>query len=600
MNETDSHALPETARSPAAFQTVTNRLLGLAMTQRCCNTFLHEALEEALRTTDGLRAFIARIEPETGELLVIETAGAGWTEENKRIRLQPHNVTQRGITGYVAITGAPYVSPDVSHDPHYIPAFSDVKSEVAVPFFDADERVRGILNVESERVAGFNALHVAQLTTLANIIGIALAFEAYRERERMLIEIGMDLAATTEIEPLVVRVVEVAARVLHCEGASVFLLDEATQTLILRATRGNLRPHVNQAFYHLGEGLTGAVAQTGETLRLDDPRDDPRWLGRYTELTPEEWGAFLAVPVTGRERILGVLRVARPRQVPAWFQPRFTEDDERVLRTIAAQLGTAIENIGVFNKLVRTERMAAWGELSAKSAHMIGNRTFAIKGDLNELKFLLSQPESNAAATRNVQQEIVALTESIERGVFRLEDILREFRDFVMATHLTLRPLDLNQLTRDTVAETFPKRTPVVLEEDYAPDLPDVACDGEKLKRAFGELVENAVSFMPEGGTLRVETRWFAPGTAPAGLRLSPTRGYVRVTFADTGPGVPDDLKEKIFTPFFTSRVKGMGLGLSIVKGIVDAHHGLLHEGGEAGRGARFEIFLPVGTKEQR
>ena len=239
--------------------------------------------------------------------------------------------------------------------------------------------------------------------------------------------------------------------------------------------------------------------------------------------------------------------------------------------------------------------MAAWGELSAKSAHMIGNRTFAIKGDLNELKYLLTKcTDPQALAHQNMNQEVGALVDSIERGVYRLEEILREFRDFVMATQLTLRPTNIAALVQETVAETFPKRSPVQLVTEYAPDLPLLRCDGEKLKRAFGELIENAVSFMPEGGTLTVRVTAIAPGEGPPFVRLSPSRAYIVITFADAGPGVPAELKEKIFTPFFSSRVKGMGLGLSIVKGIVDAHHGKIRETGEPGQGAAFLIFLPV------
>lgn len=147
-------------------------------------------------------------------------------------------------------------------------------------------------------------------------------------------------------------------------------------------------------------------------------------------------------------------------------------------------------------------------------------------------------------------------------------------------------------MTRETVAEIFPKRTPVLLEENYAPDLPLILCDADKMKRALSELIENAVSFMPNGGTLKVSTQLVAAGQGPKGVRLAQGKAYIRLTFSDSGPGVPPELKEKIFTPFYTSRVKGMGLGLSIVKGIVDAHHGVLRETGEPGSGANFELYL--------
>lgn len=590
--------MTEDRRIPPAnddFHTVANRLLTLALTQHCCSDFLCETLTEALRATGGTRAFLAGIEQESGELTLMEAAGQGWTPENRQIRLRPHNETERGITGYVALTGEPYLCHDVREDPHYIESFPDVRSEAAVPFFDAEGRVRGVLNVESVELSAFDQKHIARLATLANSVAAALAFEEFRKRERLLVQIGMDLAAMNEIGPLARRVVEVASEALRCEGCSVFLLDDVNQLLTLQASHGYLSNYIGEATYQLGEGLTGTVGLTGETLRLDDPRDDPRWLGRYPEFSHDELSAFLAVPVLGRDRILGVVRASRNRSGPVWFRARFTESDERMLQTIANQFGTAIENVRSFNRLVRSERMAAWGELSAKSAHMIGNRTFAIKGDLNELKYLLSKCDTpQALAERDMCQEVNGLVDSIERGVFKLEEILREFRDFVMATQLNLKETDINGLVKETVMETFPRRSVIQLIETYAPEIPLLRSDTDKLKRAFSELIENAVSFMPEGGEFRVSTHLIEPGQGPAVARLSPTRQYAQIVFEDNGPGVAEEIKGRIFQPFFSSRVKGMGLGLSIVKGVIDAHHGTIRETGEPGQGARFLIFLPV------
>jgi signal transduction histidine kinase len=134
----------------------------------------------------------------------------------------------------------------------------------------------------------------------------------------------------------------------------------------------------------------------------------------------------------------------------------------------------------------------------------------------------------------------------------------------------------------------------VRLDLDLSSGLGRVPSDPSRLKRAFGELIENAVSFMPDGGVLSINT---TIGDSPEAQRLcglARSRKYVRIEFADTGPGVPESEKPKIFTPFFTSRAKGMGLGLSIVKGIIDAHHGGIIETGLPGQGARFVAFLPM------
>ena len=575
------------------FQQNASNLLLQALRVAKPQEFLKKTLDEALRCTGGKRAFVALIEQDSGELAVAETAGPDWNEEARRIRLRPHNETERGITGYVAISGEPYLARDVGLDPHYLPYFEEVRSEAAVPFFDDEGKVRGVLSVDSPEIDRFDSAHLIKLTTLANTVATFMAFEEFRNRERLLVQIGMDLTSITDIDALGRRAVEVGAEALQCEACSLFLLEESSQLLILRASRGTLQRLVGKASYALGEGLTGSVALTGETFRLDDPKTEPRWVGRHPEFASDEQSAYMAVPVIGREKILGVLRVSRPRNAPSWFRARFSEGDEGVLRTLGSQLGNAIENLRNFDRLVRSERMAAWGELSAKSAHMMGNRTFAVKGDLNELKYILSQSEMTLSDPK-ICADVVALVNSIERGVFKLEDILREFRDFVMATQLALKEGDINTIVRESVEETFPKRSSVTLAMKLEPNLPSLLFDAEKLKRALSELIENAVSFMQEGGELRIETNFLAAGEAPKVARLSPNRGYVHLSISDTGPGVQPDLKQKIFKPFFSSRVKGMGLGLSIVKGIVDSHHGTIRESGEFGKGAEFMIFLPV------
>jgi len=548
---------------------------------------LQRVLDAAMRSVNGTRAFLALVHRETAEMSVAYTAGEGWTEERRRLRLHLAQETNRGITGHVALTSKPYMTGDTASDPYYLAFFEDARSEIAVPVLGMTGHAAGVINVESDAPNAFTSDDCARLVAIAQAASVALGLDGFRARETALIEIGTSLNTTIETDALMRKVVDEAAEALKYEGCSVFLLDQETNRLVLRASHKALAEEVGVASYALGEGITGWVAEHGTPVRLEDPQKDPRWAGLHTEMPADEIGALLAVPIISRDRVIGVLRVVRSRSHSPWFSNRFTEADERVLTTIASQLGSALENAATFKRLVRAERMAAWGELSAKSAHMIGNRTFALKGDLNELRFLL---ESGGSADRSGE---LALIDSMERGIARLEEILREFRDFVMATQITLADADINQTLREVIGEFFPRRSSVQLELDLADDLPPVRCDAAKLKRAFSELVENAVSFQPEGGVLRVSTRLMAP-EEQVGARLAPGRSYVEIEFADAGPGVSEELKNRIFLPFFTSRTKGMGLGLSIVKGIVDAHHGLLREVGEPGKGARFVIILPV------
>lgn len=559
----------------------------LATSTADLSALIQALLERGIRVVGGNRGFIALVDFDSGQLLIQCAAGEGWDEEKKLRRLELHTGEGTGITTYVAATGRPYRTGDVDRDPYYLPYFSDVRSEIAVPILDSQGRTRGVINVESPVNDAFDARHQECLQVIANVASIGIAVNEHRSREQAFVEIGMELSASKDIGSLVTKVINVAAEVLRFEDCSIFLLDSDRQTLTLQASRGRLNDKAGTARYRLGEGLTGWIAEHGLPIRTTDPQNDPRWRGLHQEYPAEEMGAYLGVPIESRQGIIGVLRVLRRRSKFPWFRNEFTPDDEGVLTSIASQVGAAAQSLRLMDRVVNAERMAAWGEMSARSAHMIGNRVFAIKGDLNELEYWLGQPDDR-------REQLKELAEGMRNGVFRLEEILMEFRDFVMATSLSLGEHDLNEIVRQSVDESFPKRCPVKLEMSLTPDLPPIAADPAKLKRSFAELIENAISFQQDGGLLQVSTSLASRKDAISLCRLSGKQDYVRVEFSDAGPGVPAENKEKIFTPFFTSRAKGMGLGLSIVKGIIEAHRGGICETGEKDSGARFVIMLPT------
>ncbi len=552
--------------------------------------FLTAALEEGMKLVGGFRAFVALVDEDAGELVIRSALGPGWDPDKRQRRLQVAQGEGKGITGYVAATQRPYCTGDVSRDPHYLRFFEDVVSEMAVPIVDAYGRTRGVINIESDQPNAYGQEDVDAIVLLADLCLTALNLHQSRLRQEALVQIGNELSTSEDLDDLMQTVLSVASKVLRFEDCSVFLLDDDRKRLTLAASSGALRDQVGRVSYPLGEGLTGWVAQHGEPVRTRDPREDPRWRGIASEMPVEQIGAFLAVPVWGRERTIGVIRVVRRRSLAPWFDNCFTDDEVEVLSSIGSQLGSAIESLRMRQRLVQTERMAAWGEMSAKAAHMIGNRTFAIKGDLNEVEYLLQQPEVD-------RQELTELIGSIRRGVSRLEEILHEFRDFVMATHLTTGVDNVNNIVAQTVAEIFPRRGPVELKMELDPNLPSIRCDAVKLKRCFAELIENSLSFQPEGGELLIRTELVDSRALPERFGVGRSRQFVHVVFCDRGPGVPADIKEKIFQPFFSSRVKGMGLGLSIVKGIVEAHRGFVYEDGKPGEGACFHILLPVNGK---
>jgi signal transduction histidine kinase len=495
---------------------------------------------------------------------------------------------KEGIVAYVAATGSSFLSGNVHNEPRYRKLFSNTASEIAVPVRDRHGRIRAVINAESDLLDAYHDRERNICDALASIVSIVLDREEMHKRQEALIEIGGALDNSLTEEALIDRLLHVAGDVLRFQACSVFLLDPKTDKFVLRGSVGRLKDQVGRIAYERGQGFTGWVCEHGEPIMLHDPQQDPRWKGKYTEFPSAQIASFLAVPIEFRNRAIGAIRVLRRKSDNPFLDNRFTESDQSVLEAIADQVASGLENIRNLEKVIRSERMIAWGELSAKSSHMIGNRVFALKGDVNELQHLLDADHPDLKELRDLQQSLAV-------NLTRIEEILQDFRDFVTATQLNKEPGDINQLIRETLDEVFPRRSRVHLVVNLEEGLPMVDMDSKRLRRAISELIENSMNYM-DLGQLTVCTSQVDRGHHAA-TRRSNSKRFVQIEIEDTGPGIQDAEKAVIFQPFFSNRVKGMGLGLSIVKGIVDAHGGEVFEAGEKGKGAKFVILLPVANR---
>src|SRR5260221_1976912 len=236
----------------------------------------------------------------------------------------------------------------------------------------------------------------------------------------------------------------------------------------------------------------------------------------------------------------------------------------------------------------RAERLAPLGQLSAGLAHEIRNPLGVIKGSA---EMLTQKLQASDALARE-------LAGYISTEVNRLGALVTEFLDFARPLHAEPHPADLIALldrVLQIVADRFAgKQTSgtqetgklVRVERHYASGLPLVPLDESLCEQAFLNLVQNAYEAMQEadhGGTLRVDVQ-------PA---IQNDREGVELRLSDTGPGVPEELREEIFNPFVTTKKTGVGLGLSIVSKIIDGHHGSIHVENAAEGGAVFTLFFP-------
>lgn len=548
-------------------------------------TTLYTICHHALQMTGARNAMIADFSVEHGYMILRAGKGQDWTPEMLGSQIAVGDDQRVGITAYVAATGKAYRSDDVTEERRYRLLIQGTRSELAAPIRDRHARVRGVLNVESDEVAKFGEDEQKVLELLAVIAGITLEGEDQRFREEALLEVVTALDVAQTEEDLLRRVALVTQSTMRVSAYSIFLWDEEQQAFALRDTVGS-STLAKDAKYLPGEGCTGWVCENGEPVRLHEPLNDARWRGKYLEFPLEEIRSFIAVPILSGGRCMGCMRALRKKPGNSYIDNRFTDDDERLLMAIAEQLGTGLEKIRNLKKLLGSERMAAWGELSAKSSHIIGNRVFALKGDLNELKHLLNEQQLSREKTLEV-------VESLTAGVNRLDEILQEYRDFVTATKLSSEETDLNEVLENSAKALIPVSSPVSIRFELSKDLPKLILDGKKIERAVSELIENALHFV-EKGQIMVRSRLANPDDLRAANITARHSQYALIEIEDQGPGVADESKAKIFEPYQSTRPRGMGLGLSIVKGIIEAHSGKVYEAGEPGKGARFVILLPI------
>jgi signal transduction histidine kinase len=225
----------------------------------------------------------------------------------------------------------------------------------------------------------------------------------------------------------------------------------------------------------------------------------------------------------------------------------------------------------------RAERLAALGQLSAGLAHEIRNPLGVIKGSAE----ILNQKVANSDP---LAQELAGY---IYTEVNRLSALVTRFLDFARPSRLELHPVDLPALldrALKSVAEQI-SSSKVTVKKDYAAQVPPVMMDEQLCDQVFTNLLCNACEAMAEQGGGELRIRIFP--------RNSGFRNEVMVEIEDTGPGIPADLREQIFNPFFTTKKAGVGLGLAIVTKIVDAHGGAVRVRSEPGQGACFQITFP-------
>ena len=227
-------------------------------------------------------------------------------------------------------------------------------------------------------------------------------------------------------------------------------------------------------------------------------------------------------------------------------------------------------------ELLQAQRLAAWREVAQRIAHEIKNPLTPIQLSAQRLRRRLLR------ASRDDVTLVEECTETIIQEVDALKRLVDEFSRFARMPAPAARPTDLRPLI-DSVATLYREsHAKLRLTTRHGDDLPLVEIDPDHVKRAVLNLVDNAVEAVGGAGEVVVETA------------SVPETGRVRIAVSDSGPGIRAELREKLFQPYFSTKVTGMGLGLSIVHEIVAEHGGAIRVEDNSPHGSRFVIEIPV------
>jgi two-component system sensor histidine kinase AtoS len=369
---------------------------------------------------------------------------------------------------------------------------------------------------------------------------------------------------SSQLEAAYATLEERALELVHVKDYTQAILRSITSGVITVGPDGSVATANPAAERMLGMPEEELVPKRLETL-FDDPGDLGTVLQRVLSGRVPKLVVDTQLVTRGGTTIHAQVSISRMRDVGG-----------RALGAVVT-IEDVSEVKALTDHLIRADRLAALGELTAGVAHEVRNPLGIIRASVQLVEDAHTDPERAREATRVIKQEID-----------RLDKVIKALLDFGRPSTPTLRPTNIEDVVADVVLFTrrFAGQARVDIETEYAASMPLVSGDADQLKQVFVNLVSNAVQAMEgSGGTIKV--------------RVWDDDGFVFVSVTDTGKGIPPEDLGKIFDPFYSTRDDGTGLGLTIVHRIVDQHGGRIEVESVPGAGTTFTVALPsAGERE--
>lgn len=387
-------------------------------------------------------------------------------------------------------------------------------------------------------------------------------------RYQRLIELSRHLASTLNLETLLDQIVHAAADLSDAEAASILLYDSVNRQLYFEATTNLDAQLMHGLVVPVENSVAGWIVTQRQPVILNEAQKDPRLYRRVAQATQVETRSLLGVPLITKDKVIGVLEAINKRS------GEFTPEDQEVLVALGSQAAVAIENARLFHQ----------SDLISELVHELRTPLAALKAASHLLSRPETTPQQRSALVQTIQREINRLSEMATTflDVARLESGRLEFRrDEVDVASL------LDECVQVVSSRAEERQQHLRLR--LVGELPLVRGDRDKLKQAVLNLLSNAIKYTPDGGAITVSA--------------SAEAGWARVCVSDTGLGIPAEHLPFIFEKFYRvpdtlQTAQGSGLGLFIVKRIVEAHGGRVEVKSTVGEGTQMALWLPAANAQ--
>ena len=415
--------------------------------------------------------------------------------------------------------------------------------------------------------------------------------EMRNTRLAILNAISMTISNSLDLNEVLNSTIDKIRELLESDSVRIYLLDGKRNVLNLAAHKGLSSEFISKSHIRhreVGTGFLGQAVLACETRVVDniEASEDP-----YADLLVKEGLHSTAyIPLVSKGQPLGVMVVS------SYSGFKFSANYVDFLTAIGNQIGVAVDNANLYENLkrayqelkeaqeqvIRTEKLASLGKLAATVAHEINNPLAAVLTYTRLMMKLMSR----GRFTQERFEDIARYLTIMESETARCGEIVKNLLAFSRQPKITVETSSIEELIEKTlplISHDLEMKN-IQLVKEIEPDLPKIKCSSRHIQQALLNLLSNASEAMPEGGTLTVTAK------------RSKSDGFVEAVISDTGCGISEEDLKNIFEPFFTTKEegRGVGLGLSIVHGIITRHNGSIEIESKPDEGSTFKVRLPT------